>query len=250
MLPTFIVIGAQKTGTKWLYKNLNTHPDVYLPPGGGDEVHYLNGPHYGDVQWWRDHYRPKHGESLFGDITPDYAHVSEMRIRHAYQHAPRAKILYVLRNPKDRAISALRMAHKKTEAGYRGEPVGPIIDLNGSLSHLIDFCEHGEGWQHGNYPLNLRRWRSVYPEVRLFSYDLLCERPHEYLRRILSYIGASTPDGFAPYPVERRIHKSNPYPVPNELLSHLDRIYDPLIERMAPGLPFDVSGWLKPAGEK
>lgn len=30
--PTFICIGPEKTGTSWLYDNLKSHPQVYLPP--------------------------------------------------------------------------------------------------------------------------------------------------------------------------------------------------------------------------
>ncbi len=30
-LPDFIVIGAAKSGTSWLYKVLGTHPEIYLP---------------------------------------------------------------------------------------------------------------------------------------------------------------------------------------------------------------------------
>ena len=38
--PDFVCIGAQKAGTTWLYKNLNHHPDMWLPPV--KEVHYFD----------------------------------------------------------------------------------------------------------------------------------------------------------------------------------------------------------------
>jgi Sulfotransferase family len=32
MLPNFLCIGAQKSGTTWLYHNLKNHPQIWLPP--------------------------------------------------------------------------------------------------------------------------------------------------------------------------------------------------------------------------
>jgi hypothetical protein len=41
MYPDFLCIGAQKSGTSWLQRNMETHPQVWLPPI--KEVHYLDG---------------------------------------------------------------------------------------------------------------------------------------------------------------------------------------------------------------
>ena len=32
MLPNFMCIGAQKSGTTWLYQNIRFHPEIWLPP--------------------------------------------------------------------------------------------------------------------------------------------------------------------------------------------------------------------------
>ena len=42
-LPDFLCIGAQKSGTTWLYHNLKQHPQVWLPPV--KELHYFDHPH-------------------------------------------------------------------------------------------------------------------------------------------------------------------------------------------------------------
>ena len=39
-LPNFLGIGAQKSGTTWLYQNLRRHPDLWLPPI--KELHYFD----------------------------------------------------------------------------------------------------------------------------------------------------------------------------------------------------------------
>src|SRR4051794_30739459 len=38
--PDFICIGAQKAGTGWLYEQLRSHPDFWMPPL--KEVHYFD----------------------------------------------------------------------------------------------------------------------------------------------------------------------------------------------------------------
>jgi len=40
MLPNFLVIGAQKSGTTWLDKQLRYNPDIWLPPI--KEIHYFD----------------------------------------------------------------------------------------------------------------------------------------------------------------------------------------------------------------
>ena len=39
MFPDFIGIGAQKAGTTWLHRNLQAHPQIYMPR---KEVHYFD----------------------------------------------------------------------------------------------------------------------------------------------------------------------------------------------------------------
>src|SRR4051812_36047156 len=38
--PNFLCIGAQKAGTGWLYEQLRSHPDFWMPPL--KEVHYFD----------------------------------------------------------------------------------------------------------------------------------------------------------------------------------------------------------------
>ncbi len=40
MYPDFIGIGAQKAGTTWLYRNLQAHPEIWMPPI--KELHYFD----------------------------------------------------------------------------------------------------------------------------------------------------------------------------------------------------------------
>ncbi len=38
-LPNFLIIGAQKSGTTWLWNEIRQHPDIFMPEH--KELHYL-----------------------------------------------------------------------------------------------------------------------------------------------------------------------------------------------------------------
>jgi hypothetical protein len=38
--PDFLIIGAQKAGTTWLHRNIQTHPQIWMPKE--KELHYFD----------------------------------------------------------------------------------------------------------------------------------------------------------------------------------------------------------------
>jgi hypothetical protein len=109
-LPTFLIIGAQKSATRWLRFNLGLHPDVYVAPG---EVEFFNNrDRYNDlgVSWYRSQFEGSAGESIVGEATPGYMFwrhqptICSERIRSV---VPDVRLIAILRNPIDRARSAM-----------------------------------------------------------------------------------------------------------------------------------------------
>ena len=247
--PHFLVIGAQKTGTKWLYDNLNHHPDVYLPADHSKEVHfYDDNKAFPDWVWYHRHYNPKNDESIWGDITPDYACLPDRRIKVAKQARPGARIIYTLRNPKERAISQLRMVFDKTARGYGGEKPGPMISKDSDPKLMLQFCCNGPARFHGDYARNIQRWQKHFKphQMLILPYTMLCDTPREYLDAVLGFIGADPAKG-EDYPLDDRVHVSTKHDVPDELHAALDETYDPLIRDLQPLVGFDVTSWLEPS---
>ena len=58
-LPTFLGVGAPRTGTTWLHSNLRRHPDIWMTPV--KEVHYFDKRHLHrrDNQFYRSHLRKR-----------------------------------------------------------------------------------------------------------------------------------------------------------------------------------------------
>ena len=102
--PDFIIAGASKSGTSSIYYYLSRHPQVLLSHKKELDFywqHYQRG-----IDWYLAHFpsitdRPNF---LTGEATPNYLRFPQVakRIKDTF---PKTKIIILLRNPVDRAIS-------------------------------------------------------------------------------------------------------------------------------------------------
>ena len=70
----FLVIGAQKCATTWLFECLNEHPDICLPKHKR-EVEYMGGPLYkeqGGQQWYLSLLNHCDNNKVKGDVSVEY----------------------------------------------------------------------------------------------------------------------------------------------------------------------------------
>src|SRR6185312_2110687 len=103
--PNFLIIGAEKAGTTFLHEALRRHRDVFMPPG---EVPFFEDPDHSAPDALRQFSRlfePGFGKRAIGLKRPNYLHKPECpaRIR---QYCPDARLIVMLRDPVERAISS------------------------------------------------------------------------------------------------------------------------------------------------
>jgi hypothetical protein len=109
-LPTFVIIGAQKSATRWLRSNLGRHPDVFT---ARSEMHFWNNGRRVEklgVDWYRDQFEGWKGEPIVGEATPGYMiwrHHPAYVAQRMKDHHPDVRLIAILRNPVDRAQSAM-----------------------------------------------------------------------------------------------------------------------------------------------
>jgi hypothetical protein len=110
-LPTFLIIGAQKSATRWLRRNLGQHPEVFAAE---HELSFFDSRRWGlGVDWYRAQFEGWSGEPVVGESTPGYMvgragrTGTEEVARRIDEVLPDARLLAILRNPVDRANSAL-----------------------------------------------------------------------------------------------------------------------------------------------
>ena len=109
-LPTFVIIGAQKSATRWLRTNLGEHPDIFA---ARSEMHFWNNGHRVrklGIEHYAEQFEGWRGERIVGEATPGYMiwrHHPALVAQRIDEHLPDVRLIAILRNPIDRAQSAM-----------------------------------------------------------------------------------------------------------------------------------------------
>jgi hypothetical protein len=207
--PDFMCIGAHKSGTTWLYQQLDSHPDFWMPPV--KELHYfdqlskvqhsapprcrderdltflesLNGlsaKSHIDLENYSRLFELK-GSLLSGDISPNYSTLSSKLIRQIVGYFPNLKVIFLARDPVQRFWSHLSM-----EVHYRQIEPFDATKIDEVHRNLLR-----RGMRLRSYPSTVAmRWkRYVNPDrFRVYFFDDLQRNPTELRRSILQFLGA------------------------------------------------------------
>lgn len=105
--PTFIIAGAPRSGTTWLYHLLDRHPDVYMAKPVRpepkfflvDEIYARGIEHYYDT-WFAE----AAAYAAAGEKSTNYLE-SAVAGQRIHAHLPGVKLIFILRDPADRAYS-------------------------------------------------------------------------------------------------------------------------------------------------
>ena len=206
--PDFLCVGAQKAGTSWLYRQLESHPDFWMPPV--KELHYLDqlnrtkrihgprrederdasfmdrmqdlrGRFYLDLDNYGQLFQHK-GTCLSGDISPAYSTLNDEIIDRVVDRFPNLKVVFLARDPVERAWSQLSM----------GVRLGTINKFDAADPDEVVCNLLNPGVLIRSHPSKIvARWkRYVRPEnFRIYFFDDLEENPAELRRSILRFLG-------------------------------------------------------------
>ncbi|MGO1118058.1 sulfotransferase [Rhodovibrionaceae bacterium A322] len=242
----FIGIGAQKAGTTWLFEQLSKHPQVAFP--GGKEVHFWDQHYEKGTAWYQglfsDTSQGTDTPLLFGDITPAYAYLPVEKIRELYSLYPAAKLIFILRNPIDRAWSSAEMARRRAE----------LSSAEASDQWYLDHFRSQGSRNRGDYLQALNTWRSVYPSEQLLvlRFDDLTNSPSDLLTRCAEHLGLD-PAPFQDIPEDKLkdpVFAGGQSAVRPSLRPALQRLYTPQIKPLEEALGWDLSDWLAPVPER
>lgn len=166
----FFIIGAQRSGTSYLYTVLDEHPEVTLArPRRPEPKFFLSAS---NTEKGRSHYEQTYfGEttaSVWGEKSTSYIEHPEAASRIAAWY-PSARILAVLREPVARAISNYRFS---VENGVETLPVWEA--LNRSEAEVDDYDRSRfstSPWAYlrrGRYVDQLRGWLAAFPREQIY----------------------------------------------------------------------------------
>jgi hypothetical protein len=210
-LPDFLIVGAQKAGTTALYSYLREHPAIAGPPW--KEVSFFDRHFWRGASWYRGHFpnrlylrgvRARAGvEPTVGEASPSYL-FHPLAPERAAALIPDARLIALVRNPIDRALSHY---HHEVALGREALPFEQALGhederMEGELERMRDARYFSHAWwnftylSRGRYAEQLERWLERFPRDRLLvlpSEDLL-ERPRETYRQVLEFLGAPAHD--------------------------------------------------------
>jgi hypothetical protein len=213
LVPSFLIIGAQRAGTTSLFGDLRRHPDVRGPTAGEEfvrlrkEVHFFDHRFENGLDWYRSFFplsverrvaRFRGRDLIVGESTPYYLFHPEVPSRVAAS-LPDVRLIALLRNPVDRAYSHYQHRHR---AGYEKLTFEEALAAEdkrlagGDELLLTDERYRKHHYNHayfrrGLYAEQLERWLALFPREQLLvlrSEDFFAQ-PLETYAEALDFIG-------------------------------------------------------------
>lgn len=201
MLPNFLIIGSQKSGTTSLFRVLKQHPEIFMPEK--KELNFFFHDH--EYAKGEDHYRAFFSPAppatkAVGEASPGYiCHPQAPERIHAL--LPQAKLILTVRNPIERAYSQ-------------------YWDNRRSLSEHLTFPEVIETaleetyqpgrlgyFSRGTYMQYIQRYLALFPEENLLvlPFEELKTDPVGFFQRCFAFLGVDS--GFT---CPEMTHAANP----------------------------------------
>jgi hypothetical protein len=190
LLPSFIIIGAQRAGTTSLHDHLCHHPDVVEPTAAKEDVAWRKELHFFDDRFWRGlgWYRSCFplvtsrfvarrcgGDLVAGESTPSYLFHPAVPARIA-ETLSTVRLIALLRDPIERAYSHYQLMRRK---GLEDLPFEEALAaeeerLAGEEERILADPRYGSHhYRHHSYVLRglyaeqLERWFAHFPRERM-----------------------------------------------------------------------------------
>ena len=226
--PDFIGIGAQRSGTTWLFNQLKEHPEFKLP--------YIKEFHYFDrdrrypstnflaekyfflritnavfrkrmianftkairnantikFKWFLNFYLRNVSDSwylsqfsklegLTGELSPSYSILDIEDILKIKKLLPNVKLIFLIRDPIERAWSSFRFNYSKNR-----------IKKSLEYGDIINFMNLPDQELRGNYLRTIQNYQTVFKTNQMIVgfYDAIIDQPHNLVNGIAEFLDA------------------------------------------------------------
>lgn len=200
-LPSFLVIGAAKSGTTALHHYLGQHPQVFMSPVRETSFFALDGarPQFrgpraeimnSDAIWRFEDYARLFdgvaGERAVGEVCPRYLFQLGTAAK-VVRRLPEVRVVAVLRHPAERAFSSFAM--------YKRDGFEPCPTLDAAIDdeprRLRETWAYAIHVNYGFYGRQLQEYFDVLPRqsIKCFLYEDLVEQPGRFFAELFEFIG-------------------------------------------------------------
>ncbi|MBN1523369.1 MAG: sulfotransferase [Spirochaetales bacterium] len=217
--PNFFIVGAARSGTTSLRQYLKQHPEIYFSPikepchfctdmdpasfrgpfqkiARNNYTNYLRGEFKKEIHLaWitdRDDYLALFGnvknEKAIGEASVLYL-FSTSAANEIYRFNPDAKIIIMLRNPVERAISHYKI---DLNTGFTRSPITELIE---------NYDEKNTVWgtrslclEMSAYYSQIKRFIDIFPkqQLRIYYYDDFIKDPAKIVQDVFSFLGVNS----------------------------------------------------------
>lgn len=131
---------------------------------------------------WYDRLFDGAGDHIAGEICPGYARLDHEKISEIAARFPDLKIIYLLRDPVDRAWSSVAMHYRKDGAGL-------VTDRRSD--EVLARLRKPKSFGHCTYRQNIAAWSRHFPASQIYFgfFDRIRSEPQAYLEEILGFLG-------------------------------------------------------------
>jgi Sulfotransferase domain len=207
LLPGFIMIGAQRSGTTSLFRALMAHPQV-VRPAFHKGINFFDLNYRRGMAWYRGHFpvapiaettTVRHGGPVSFEASGYYMYhpFALERIAH---HLPQVKLVVMLRDPVERAYSAYKHEYSR---GYEWESfekaleleddrlIGEIERMRADVSYESFPHRHHSYRHRGLYADQLQRAFELFPrdQVHVIDSEMFFGKPALEYQRLLAFLG-------------------------------------------------------------
>ena len=183
----FICVGVQKSGTSTLHDILKQHPNISLPIN--KETHFFSETekYKKGIKHYFEFYFNSPNTDFIGEIDPEYSYYPECGNR-IYNTFGRIKIIFILRNPVERAFSHYLMTKRRGLESLTFERA-----IEQEKERLISHYNHAHFSYiaRGLYLSQLESYENLFgvKNVKVMFFDDLIEDAHKFITDIVSFIG-------------------------------------------------------------
>lgn len=183
-------------------------------------------------KWYFGNYSDEWYKTLFnyagecrvrGEITPSYMVIDEEDIKSMYRINPETKIIFIIRDPVERAWATIK---------YTAKYAGYYLNIKDD-QEVIKKLSSMEYVMHGDYISAIKRYMSIFPadQFLVCFYDAIKDRPDLLIRNINTFVGADQNKGNYSE-LNRKINSSSNERMSDVVYKYLLDMYGEQIEKL------------------
>jgi hypothetical protein len=176
--PDFIGLGAQKSGSSWIYACLHEHPEICIPT---KEIHFFSRERNWSkgYEWYESQFERCSQSKRAGEFSTTYL-FDEQTPERIHRRYPNARLIACLRNPMDRAFS-----------NYINDIKAGAVSPDTKFMAAVK--QHPEYIEQGRYAIQLKRYSDFFgrDQFLVLLHEDSRSDPLSFMQSIYEFLGVA-----------------------------------------------------------